>query len=170
MLKRFSGWRKQSSWSWGQDVAGFIGRPVCWPCGCNQKIMSQWGIYCVPGPEACGCPNTRHCLRRTQKAGCCCSSKREGKTAGGQTSQERGAHSSPPSARKAHYIPLCTFIKKRERKKKRGTDTGSRLFCYTSKTLDLAATLLFPAVFLVFNHGNGQQLVFFMSSHYKDAP
>lgn len=84
-----------------------------------------------------------------------------GKRGHGQTSQEQAANSSPPSRRKAHYISLCTFVKK---KRKRGTDTESRLFCYMSKTLGLAALLFFPAVYSELITISSQQLVF-LTSH-----
>lgn len=52
-------------------------------------------------------------------------------------------------------------------KEERGTDTGSPLLCYTSKSLGLAARLFFPAVFsLLITEKDtvlAQQLVFLTS-------
>lgn len=49
-----------------------------------------------------------------------------GREPNGQTSQERAAHSSPPSRRKAHYISLCTFIKKKKKEDKKNEEKGNR--------------------------------------------
>lgn len=114
--------------------------------------MSQWGIYCVPGPGARACANTRRCHRRTKKLDAVV--LQSAKRASGQTSQERAPHSSPPSRRKSHYISLCTLQKKKKKRKKRNRHRVSS-FLLDEQNPRLGSAVIFSCCVLGFNHGEG---------------